>query len=414
MEAFKDYLLKRRIIPPKQIAYYAHWVIRFFNHCGKHPGDPIEQADIDEYLKAEAKQRESWQIDQARNAVEIYRYWTVQKNASTSRRGLNASAQWKAVASEMRRVMRLRHMSYQTEKTYLQWVRRFYRFTNGIAPEKLAGDSVKDFMTHLAVVIKVSASTQNQAFNALLFMYRHVLDVDIDNIGEAVRAKRRKRLPVVLTQKETRRLLGELSGDHRLMAQIIYGGGLRLKECLNLRIQDIDIERRAIVIRGGKGDKDRETVFPDKIGAGLKAHYEKIRIMHERDRKQNIAGVALPDALERKLPQAGKEWGWFWVFPSQTLSSDPITGIIRRHHRHPSVLQKQIKAAALKAKIHKRVTVHTLRHCFATHLVENKCDIRTIQDLLGHRNLETTMIYTHVAQTNRMGIESPLDKDDTE
>jgi integron integrase len=244
-------------------------------------------------------------------------------------------------------------------------------------------------------------------------MYRYVLDKPIENIGEAVRAKRKKRLPVVLTQGELRKLLSNMSGVNLLMARIVYGAGLRLQECLQLRVHDIDMDRRTIIVRGGKGDKDRETVLPDSVVDDLMDHLVKVKKLYVKDREQNIAGVAMPNALERKLKSAAVEWGWFWVFPSCKLSVDPRSGIVRRHHAHPSVLQKHIKAAAFRAGIHKRVTVHTLRHCFATHLVENKCDIRTIQELLGHRNLETTMVYTHVAQTNRLGIPSPLDREDS-
>jgi len=293
---------------------------------------------------------------------------------------------------------------------HLGWVRRFYRFVNGKPPNSLNDENVKDFLTHLAVERKVSATTQNQAFSALLFLYRHILDKPLENIGESIRAKRSKRLPVVLTQNEVAQLLSELSGVNLLMAQIIYGGGLRLKECLQLRVKDVDLERKTVIVRSGKGDKDRETVLPSSIKSDLKKHLENIKALYDKDRNSNQPGVSLPGALEKKLPNAGKEWPWFWVFPSYKLSSEPDTGLIRRHHIYPGVLQRNIRKAAIKAKIYKRVTVHTLRHCFATHLVEQGCDIRTIQDLLGHRHLETTMVYTHVAQTNRLGIVSPLDK----
>lgn len=309
-------------------------------------------------------------------------------------------------------MMRLRHLSPRTELAYLGWVRRFYRFVKGTPPGTLESEHVKDFMTHLAIERKVGTSTQNQAFSALLFLFRHILDQPLDDISDAVRAQKSKRLPVVLTQTEVKSLLAEMTGVHKLMAQIIYGCGLRHIECLKLRVKDIDLERKTVIVRGGKGDKDRETVLPESIIPHIEAHLENIKVLYEKDRSSNQPGVALPGALERKWPSAGKEWPWFWLFPSRRLSTDPRSGIIRRHHVHTTVLQRHIRRAALNTRLHKRITVHTLRHCFATHLVEQGCDIRTIQDLLGHKKLETTMIYTHVAQTHRLGIVSPLDKND--
>ena len=264
-------------------------------------------------------------------------------------------------------------------------------------------------MTYLAVEQRVSASTQNQAFNAILFLFRHTLDKNIDDIADAVRAKRKVRLPVVLTRSEIARLLQKLQGTNQLMARTIYGCGLRLAECVKLRIKDIDFERNAITIRSGKGDKDRETVLPTSLKDDLSQHIEKVRLIFNKDRGNDVLGVMMPGALERKYPNAGKEWAWFWAFPSYKLSVDPKTGIVRRHHVYKGNLRKSIKAAGKAAEIPKRITVHTLRHSFATHLLEDGYDIRTIQDLLGHSDLRTTMIYTHVMSKNRYGVISPLD-----
>jgi integron integrase len=280
----------------------------------------------------------------------------------------------------------------------------------GRSPYSLESRDVKDFMTYLAVERDVSVSTQNQAFNAILFLFRHILEKSIDNIGEAIRAKRTRRLPVVLSKKELENLLSHLSGINLLMAKVIYGCGLRLQECLQLRVKDIDFERSTITIRQSKGDKDRETVLPESIKKELGDYLEKVRAIHEKDRINNLPGVQIPNALERKYPNAGKEWGWFWAFPSYKLSIDPITKIIRRHHIYHGNLHRQIKEAGIRARIAKRVTVHTLRHSFATHLLESGYDIRTIQELLGHNDLRTTMVYTHVATTNRLGVKSPLDQ----
>jgi integron integrase len=235
-----------------------------------------------------------------------------------------------------------------------------------------------------------------------------VLDKPIDNISEAIRAKRKRRLPVVLTKPEINSLFEQMSGSNLLMAKTIYGCGLRLRECMNLRIKDIDFSRMAVTVHG-KGDKDRETVLPESIKGTLKNHIESVRKVYKEDMANGLPGVRLPNALERKLPNAGKEWAWFWLFPSSTISMDPVSKIVRRHHVHPSNLQRNIKIAASRANIHKRVTVHALRHSFATHLLEKGQDIRTIQDLLGHSSLQTTMIYTHVVSKNRLGIISPLD-----
>jgi integron integrase len=309
----------------------------------------------------------------------------------------------------MRKILRLLHRSYRTEQTYIGWVRQFYRFMKGSPPHSLESKNVKDFMTYLAVERNVSVSTQNQAFNAVLFLFRHILERSIDDIGEAIRAKRTRRLPVVLTKKELEDLLSHLSGLDLLMSKVIYGCGLRLQECLEIRIKDIDFEGNTITVRQGKGDKDRATVFPEKIKKELREHLNKVRSLYEKDRKNNVPGVQIPNALERKYPNAGKEWGWFWAFPSYTLSVDPVSKIVRRHHLYHGNLQKKIKQAGKKANIVKRITVHTLRHSFATHLLENGYDIRTIQELLGHNDVRTTMIYTHVSTKHRLGVKSPLD-----
>lgn len=241
------------------------------------------------------------------------------------------------------------------------------------------------------------------------FFYRHVLEKEVGSIASVVRSKRERRLPTVLTQDEIKRLMEQLEGVVKLMAQVIYGGGLRVSECIRLRIQDIDFEKNTIMIRAAKGDKDRVTLLPEIVKDELRRHLKQSRMLYDKDRQDNIAGVHLPGALSRKYPKAPTEWGWFWVFPSPTLSLDPRTKTIRRHHRHQSVLQKGIRTAAAKAGIIKKVSVHTLRHSFATHLLEVGTDLRTIQQLLGHSSVQTTMIYTHVATKNRLGVKSPLD-----
>jgi integron integrase len=277
-------------------------------------------------------------------------------------------------------------------------------------PTDLNGSDLKNFLTYLAVEKKVASGTQNQALNAIVFVFRHALGKDIENVLDAVRAKHKRRLPVVLTLREVEQVFDHLSGLPRLMAMLIYGCGLRLSECLQLRIKDIDLEQNIVIVRGGKGDEDRRTVLPERLNDDLIQHCLSVRTLYDHDRKKKLNGVALPGALERKYPNAGKEWGWFWLFPSKMLSVDPRTHIVRRHHLHPASLQRAFKEAVKNAWITKQASVHTLRHSFATHLLEKGYDIRTIQELMGHKFLHTTMIYTHVATKNILGVKSPLDK----
>ncbi len=315
---------------------------------------------------------------------------------------------WLHLEQDMQRVLRLRHTSLRTERSYLGWLRRFRAFT-GERPgvELRAGDVVR-FLSHLAVDQDVSPSTQNQAFSALLFLFRHVLDRDLD-VAATVRAKPRRRLPVVLTRDEVGRVLDGLQPPFDLMARLIYGAGLRLQECLELRVKDVLLDEGVLLVRSGKGDKDRRTVLPESLLEPLAMHLRAIRAMHDADRRDDVPGVALPHALARKYPNAGQDWPWFWVFPADNLSVDPRSKIVRRHHRHPSAFQKHFKQAVARAGVAKPATIHTLRHSFATHLLEAGTDIRTIQELLGHKDVQTTMIYTHVANKNRLGVVSPLD-----
>jgi integron integrase len=266
------------------------------------------------------------------------------------------------------------------------------------------------FLSSLATDSHVSASTQNQALNALIFLYREILKKDIGYVNGVVRAKRPHRLPVVLTRQEVRSILGSLEGSDWIMAMLLYGAGLRLMECLRLRVKDIDFASNQIVVRAGKGDKDRHTMLPAAVKEPLAKHLDLIRRLHQRDLERDLGRVALPNALERKYPNAGKEWGWQWVFPATSHYADRITGEKRRHHLHESVLQKAVKEAVRRAGIFKPASPHTLRHSFATHLLEDGYDIRTVQELLGHRDVSTTMIYTHVLNRGGKGVFSPADR----
>jgi len=355
------------------------------------------------------KRYEDWQVKQADTALRLYDYF-LSINKSPSSDAPSEKESWSVFEEKMREALRLRHRSLSTEKSYLIWLRSFKAFVNEKSPDELTGRDLQDFLSSLAVEKKVSSSTQNQALNAIVFFYRHVLDKNIDQELSAVRAKQRRHLPVVLTSREIQRIFDQLSGTNKLMAMLIYGAGLRLHECLQLRVKDVDIEQNLLIIRSGKGDRDRRTLLPESLKDNLIKHLSEIRSFYDQDRENDIAGVWLPGALEKKYPNAGKEWGWFWLFPSKSLSIDPRNHTVRRHHVHPSLLQKTFKVAVGKAGITKQVSIHTLRHSFATHLLENGYDIRTIQELLGHRNLHTTMIYTHVASKNVLGVKSPLDK----
>jgi len=409
LHTFKEFLLGKRVIREKRVPYYVNWVSRFQEFSKMNPGEGFSESQISRFLRAMEKTHEEWQVKQAREAVDLYRFH-LRTISAGDRPGHNGSAEaWKRAGDELVRMLRLKHRARSTEKTYVGWVRDFYRFVKGTFPEQLQSAHVVDYLSHLAVERKVSASTQHQAFNAILFFYRHVLDKEIANLQQTIRAKRVRRIPVVLSRQEVLRLLDGIEGPVRLMAELTYGCGLRLSECIRLRTKDVDFERGLLTVRAGKEDKDRVTVFPETLRDRLREHLDEVRGLYEQDRANGIDGVFLPEALSRKYPNAGKEWPWYWVFPSRGLSVDPRTKVIRRHHVHLNTLQKAVKAAADKAGLSKRVTVHTLRHSFATHLLERGYDIRTIQELLGHSHVQTTMIYTHVASRNRLGVKSPLD-----
>jgi integron integrase len=305
--------------------------------------------------------------------------------------------------------MRTRHYSKRTEQTYVHWIRRFIFFHGVRHPEKMAETEVNEFLTHLAVKEKVSASTQNQALCALLFLYRYVIKRSLGDLGEVIRARRPKRVPVVLTREEVREVLNNLKGEQRLIGVLMYGTGMRLMECLRLRVKDIDISAGAITIREGKGDKDRHTMLPERINTSLLKHLDRVKEIHASDLAAGYGRVPLPFALDRKYPNASADWIWQYVFPQQRRWVNPRSGEQGRHHVDQSIVQKAIKTAVRAAGIQKPATSHTLRHSFATHLLADGYDIRTIQELLGHRHVETTMIYTHVLNRGGKGVKSPVD-----
>lgn len=308
------------------------------------------------------------------------------------------------------RKIQARHYSYRTEQQYVHWIKRFILFHGKRHPTELGGPDVETFLTHLAVDRKVSASTQNQALSAILFLYRHVLGAELPWLDNVVRARRQSRVPVVLTQSETRSLLLRLSGDLALIAGLMYGSGLRLMETLRLRVKDIDFEYSQIIVRDGKGAKDRVTVLPQNVAEPLRMHLERVLELHRLALDEQYGGVQLPHALARKYPNAERDWKWQYVFPAHRPSRDPRSGAWRRHHVHEVRVQRAIRQAARAACIVKPVGPHTLRHCFATHLLEEGYDIRTVQELMGHSDVRTTQIYTHVMRKGASAVKSPLDR----
>jgi len=309
----------------------------------------------------------------------------------------------------LRRAVRARHYSRRTETAYAYWVRRFVVFHDLRHPEEMDADEINEFLTHLAVEENVAASTQNQAASALLFLYRHVLEREIEELGEVVRARRPKRLPVVLTRGEVRQVLDALPSDKRLIVSLLYGSGLRLLECLRLRVKDVDFARNQITVRRGKGGKDRQTTLPQSVKPALRGHLARVREIHREDREAGWGCVEMPTALDRKYPSGGFEWCWQWVFPQAHRWRNRRTGEQGRHHIDPSLVQRAVREAVVRAGVNHRATCHTFRHSFATHLLESGSDIRTVQELLGHSNVKTTMVYTHVLNRGPAGVQSPMD-----
>lgn len=311
---------------------------------------------------------------------------------------------------QVRGKIRLKHYSIRTEQVYVDWIKRFVLHFDKRHPSEMGAREVEAFLTHLAVHGKVAAATQNQAKSALLFLYREILDQDLPWLENVERAKTPKRLPVVLTQAEVQSVLSRLSGTHWLVAGLLYGAGLRIMEALRLRVKDVEFSRGEILVREGKGFKDRVTMLPAAVAVPLKAHLNQVRDLHQQDVAEGFGEVYLPYALDRKYPNAGRDWGWQYVFPSKNRSVDPRSGVVRRHHVQDQAIQRAIRQVVRDAGIAKPATPHTLRHSFATHLLQAGYDIRTVQELLGHSDVSTTMIYTHVLNKGGRGVTSPLDR----
>lgn len=317
-----------------------------------------------------------------------------------------------SLLEDVRRVMRLKHYSLHTERSYCDWIKQFVKFHQMTERQALFDDSeakIETFLSYLATSRNVASATQNQAMNALVFLYKHVLNKPLTKRIEAIRSKTHRHIPVVLSVDEVKQVLARLEGVPQLVVKLLYGSGLRISEAVRLRVQDIDFSYKQITVRSGKGDKDRVTTFAASLAPLLLNHLDKVKAVHDKDLAEGYGAVYLPYALAKKYPNAEREWGWQYVFPARSLSADPLSGAIRRHHYDQSLINKAIRAAVRQAGIVKRVSAHTFRHSFATHLLQRGTDIRTIQALLGHNDLETTMIYTHVLNQGGQGVISPLD-----
>ncbi len=315
----------------------------------------------------------------------------------------------KKLLDQARDALRRNNYAYRTEQAYISWIKRYIFFHNLKHPQDLTERDIEAYLTHLAVQKKVAPSTQNQALAALQFLYREVLKITLDEEILPLPARRSKHIPVVLSRQEVKAVLAQLSGTYLLVCQLLYGCGLRVTECLTLRVQDLDFDRNEITVRSGKGNKDRRTMLPETVRHPLVRHLKEVKIAHDNALEEGYGAVALPHALGRKYSSAAQEWNWQYIFPAHKRSADPRSGEVRRHHLHPSGLRRAVRAAAQKAGITKHVTPHVFRHSFATHLLEDGYDIRTVQELLGHADVKTTMIYTQVLNTGGRGVKSPLD-----
>ena len=416
---FQDFLASRKLVPEKNVPYYARWVSNFLDFSNKSQ-DVSYDLRVEAFLNYLKPQKDivDWQVQQAKEALQLYIEHFLKDNSPIIY--INSISKGETlidipqILSKMREAIRIKHYSYRTERTYIDWAKRFYDYTLNVKKKnaklnELDSDDVKDFLSYLAIKLRVSSSTQNQAFNALLFLFRDVLKIGLFGLDKTVRAKRGLRLPVVLTVEETQELFKHVKGKHLLILQLLYGSGLRLMEVARLRVKDIDFNSNLIFVRASKQDKDRSTMLPQYIKDKLHLHLEEVKLLHEKDIKAGYGEVYLPGALGNKYPDTAKKWCWQYVFPAANLSIDPCSGKIRRHHIGEKSIQNTVKNAVSKADIAKHVSVHTLRHSFATHLLINGVNIREIQELLGHKNVETTMIYTHVLRDMANAPKSPLD-----
>jgi len=418
---FQKHLTARGLSDPKHVSFLAYWANVYLSFSRDLGQVPFE-IGLDRFLKHISLQpnfQGVWQAKQAEEGIRLYRAFLESQGKLSvavvvpERSSLVSDNEgWQNLMNKFTEAMRVRHYSYSTERSYGDWARRFRAYMVEVRKKETVGwvaEDVRDYLSRLAVVDRVSASTQNQAFNALLFFFKNILGRDLGEIKETVRAKRGVRMPVVLSVEEVRQVLNAVEGSDRLILSLLYGAGLRLMELARLRVQDIDFGMGSLYVRAAKGDKDRTTMLPKTTVIPLEKHLETVKSVHTQDLTRGFGKVYLPEALDRKLPGASAEWRWQYVFPSDRLSVDPRSGIVRRHHLSDTAVQKTMARAVARAGLAKRATVHTLRHSFATHLLMNGVNIREVQELLGHKHVETTMIYTHVIRNMTNAPASPLD-----
>jgi integron integrase len=405
---FNQHLAIHTSIPDRYRLHYLQWVHRFLAKHGEVMREE-RQRKLAEFRQELTPRWQEWQVKQALQAVR--HYWHFLDRDETARRLHVVSSQDEQLLERCRKILRLQHKAYRTEKCYLGWVRRFLTDVAPIDRSEIASEHVKHFLSYLAVERQVSTATQDQAFSALLFFCRHVLDIEIDELATTIRARRPRKLPIVLSGTEIAGIVASLRPPFRLIAQLMYGCGLRLEECLSLRVMDVDTDSLTVTVRSGKGGKDRVTILPRSVVGALAHHTNRLRKRFDLERGRRLPGVFLPTAIERKTPQSAEIWGWYWLFPASRSSNHPQTGGAGLYHLHPTAFGRALADAARSAGIRKRVTSHAFRHSFATHLVEAGYDLRTVQELLGHSRIQTTMVYTHVAASRRLGVVSPLDRD---
>lgn len=413
---FQSYLRANSLVTEKYIPFYAHWASKFlaFSRSNNNINHDLMVQKFINFLKSDEKIAD-WQVNQANNAITLYvhQFKNGSDESSSRTEETKTFSTNSNVIDKLRESLRIKHYAYRTERKYIEWIDDFYLYMNEVKKKKIGSDlmssDVRDYLSHLAIKKNVAASTQNQAFNALIFFFRNVLNIDLQDLNKAVRAKQGQKLPVVFTAQEIKDIFKHLNGENLLILKLIYGSGLRVMELARLRVKDIDFGGNLIIVRNSKGHKDRSTIFPESIKEHLAEHLKKVEILHKEDLAAKNGEVYLPHALSRKYPNAAKQWHWQYVFPSSNLSVDPRGGKVRRHHKSDKAIRSAMHSAMIKAGIAKHASVHTLRHSFATHLLMKGVNIRIIQELLGHKNIETTMIYLHVIRELNGAPDSPLD-----
>lgn len=423
LSSYGDFLLKRSLVPSGKEKYFVFWLRRFLTNRGSFKGQEWDE-QLPQYLNALQTEPNiaDWQVIQAEQAVRLYFQNFLSNKTPLSKKEVPKSdalnSGWfdrDQTLTQFKEWIHIKHYARRTEKTYLYWCKRFFSYSNHCKQSKKTGtvfisqEIIKDFLAQLALKSKVSKSTQNQAFSALLFLCRYVVKIELHDMEKNLRSKIGRKLPVVFSPEEIQDVFSHLSGTSELILKLIYSSGLRLNECTRLRVKDLDFEQNLLFVRSGKGDKDRSTVLATSIQPQLRNHLQKVKKLHGQDLNNGFGEVYMPGALGRKYPNACREFGWQYVFPSKKLSPDPQSDKIRRYHVSDSTIQKSMKRALRKTRITKHASVHTLRHSFATHLLLSGVDLRQIQDYLGHKSVETTMIYTHVVKDMRNPAVSPLD-----